>query len=296
VQLVELQNRFEDLHAQRLGVAAISYDPPEILADFSRRRGITFPLLSDVGSATIRAFGILNTVAEEALGPDRSDSTLAADIATYVAVFGPRPRLVGTPFPGTFILDSQGRVTARFFQDFYRERNTTSSMMVRLGVGAAPVAGTKVSTEHLEITTYPSDAAVASGNHFALVFDIEPRPRMHVYAPGAEGYRIVRLSMEPQPFIRLLPLQYPASEIYFFEPLNERVPVYQQPFRLLQEVVLEGTSQAEKGLHGQETLTLNGTLEYQACDDKICFKPTSVALSWTVRLKPLDNERATPSR
>jgi peroxiredoxin len=36
-----------------MGMAAISYDPVATLADFSRRRGITFPLLSDAGSETI---------------------------------------------------------------------------------------------------------------------------------------------------------------------------------------------------------------------------------------------------
>lgn len=30
----------------------------------------------------------------------------------------------------------------------------------------------------------------------------------------------------------------------------------------------------------------------QACDDKICFNPQTVPLSWTVNLKPLDRERA----
>lgn len=52
---------------------AISYDSPEILADFGKRHGITFPLLSDAGSATIRRYGILNTVVDEALGPNGKD-------------------------------------------------------------------------------------------------------------------------------------------------------------------------------------------------------------------------------
>ena len=44
-----------------MGLAAISYDPVRTLADFSVRRGITFPLLSDAGSETIKRYGILNT-------------------------------------------------------------------------------------------------------------------------------------------------------------------------------------------------------------------------------------------
>ena len=69
MQLVELQGRFQDLRKAGMGLAAISYDPVPILADFAARRGITFPLLSDAGSETIKRYGILNTVAEEGLGP-----------------------------------------------------------------------------------------------------------------------------------------------------------------------------------------------------------------------------------
>ena len=58
---------------------------------------------------------------------------------------------------------------------------------------------------------------------------IQPHPRMHVYAPGVAGYRPVALAIAAQPFVRVLPLAYPPSEIYFFKPLNERVPVYQKP-------------------------------------------------------------------
>ncbi len=248
----------KELHDKGLGLAGISYDSTEILAAFSQQHGISFPLLSDPGSATIKAYGILNTI---------------------------------IPFPGTFVLDRQGRVTARFFEDFFRERNTVSSMMLKLGTGRPLVPGTQISTAHLEIKTYPSDASVALGNRFALVLEVTPHPRMHVYAPGATGYRVIGLAVAPQPFVRVLPTRYPASEIYFFKPLNERVPVYQKPFTLIQEVVPEATEEAQAAFRGKDTLALTGTLEYQACDDKLCFNPASVPLSWQLTLRPFVTER-----
>jgi peroxiredoxin len=288
---VELQGRVDEIRKQGLGLAAISYDPPETLAAFSRQRGITFPLLSDLGSETIKRYGILNTVAMELAGPNAKDPAIADDIRKYVSVVGPNPRQAGIAFPGTFILDRDGRVKSRFFEDFYIERNTASSIMARVGAKGDAVAGTQVSTEHLQIKTYPSDAAVAPGNRFAIAFDITPRPRMHVYAPGASGYRVIAVKISPQPFVRVLPLKYPASQIYFFKPLNERVPVYEKPFTLVQEVILEGQPEAQAAFRGKDSLTLTGTLEYQACDDKICFNPASVPLSWTLSLRPIVLER-----
>src|SRR5258708_1932307 len=92
-----------------MGLAAISYDPVPVLADFSRRRGITFPLLSDAGSETIKRYGILNTTID------------------------PTNQLYGYPFPGTFIVDQRGIVASRFFEEAYQERDTVSSILVRLG-------------------------------------------------------------------------------------------------------------------------------------------------------------------
>jgi len=102
----------------------------------------------------------------------------------------PNAGMIGMAFPGTFIVDRDGRVKSRFFEAFYRERNTASSLMLTLGGRAGSVAGTQISTQHLEIKTYPTDAAVAFGNRFSIVVEITPRRGIHVYAPGAVGYRV----------------------------------------------------------------------------------------------------------
>jgi peroxiredoxin len=268
-------------------VAGISYDSQETLADFTKRHGIGFPLLSDVGSATIKRYGILNTVVEEALGPNGKDPAVLADLRVYATVGDANERLRGIPFPGTFMLDRQGRVTSRFFEDYYWERNTASNVLLRLGTGSAPVQATEVSTEHLDLRTYPSDAVAAPGTRFTLALDIVPKRGMHVYAPGAKNYRVISLNIAPQPYVRTMPLRYPPSEIYNFAPLNERVPVFQKPFTLLMDVVPEATAEARKGLAGRNELVISGTLEYQACDDKLCYNLVSLPLSWKVALQGL---------
>ena len=294
---MELQDRSEELQASGLGVVAISYDSEAVLSTFAERRGITYPLLSDDDSAAITAFGILNTVAAEAVGPNATDPAIVADAEKYVSVFGASPMIVGTPFPGTFIVDADGRVTSRFFEEFYRERNTTSSIMLRLGTDMNPVAGVTGETAHLSITTSQSNPDISVGTKFSLVVDIEPKPGIHVYAPGAEafGYRVIGLDITAgadDAILRAAPLVYTASEIYHFEPLDERVPVYQKPFRLIQDVVIEAHPGVEEALADREVITLSGQLDYQACDDSLCFVPVVVPLSWTVAVTQLDRQRA----
>jgi len=282
-----------------LGIATISYDSVEIVSAFSKQRGITFPMLSDAGSATIRQYGLLNPLVEQALGPNRNDPMVKAEVEKYVSGVGARPEMAGMAFPGTLVVDLQGRVTSRFFEDFYIDRNTVSSLLVKLGSNTdSSVAATKVSTNHLDMTTYASDAALAPGNRFSLIAAVAPHVRLHVYAPGAEkmGYRVISLKLDPHPQVHVLTAKYPASEIYYFKPLKERVPVFQKPFQLVQELTLDGTPASQEALRGKEDLTISGTLQYQACDDKICYNPVSVPLSWKFSLRNLVRERPTVAR
>ena len=296
---MELQERHEELRAQGLGVAAVSYDSQEVLAAFAERRGVAdVPLLSDGDSSVIRAFGIYNHVAEEGVGPGRDDPAVQADVARYVSVFGANPMIVGTPFPGTFVVDREGRVTSRFFEEFYRERNTAANVMLKLGTPLSGIAGSSGETAHLAIAASQSNPDVTVGSRFHLALDVTPKPGMHVYAPGADalGYRVIGLHLDTPGFLRALPAEYPASEIYHFEPLDERVPVYQRPFRLVQELVVEGSPEAAAQLAELDALTLTGRLDYQACDDAVCFNPASVPLTWTLTVQPLDRQRASRQR
>ena len=291
---MELQDRLQELENSGISIAAISYDSEEVLADFANRRGITFPLLSDDDSSVIRAFGIYNTVAEEGVGPNRDDPEIAADYAKYVSALGTTPIVVGTPYPGTFMLDATGRVGARFFEEFYAERNTTSNVMLNLGIGLSPIAAVQGETAQLKFTAYPSNPVVTAGTKFSLAVDVEPGPDMHVYAPGAEskGYRVIGLRLAPNEHVRYEPVEFPDSEIYHFEPLDEYVPVYQQPFTILQEAVIDASQKTRAALLELDALTISGSLDYQACDDAICYNPVSIPVSFTLDLELLDRQRA----
>jgi peroxiredoxin len=289
-QLLELQSQYDTLRKDGLGLVGISYDSQEILAAFSRQHSITFPLLSDVDSETIKRYGILNTVAEEGLGPNGKDPDVIAQVKLYVSANGANERQRGIPFPGTFIVDRSGRVKARFFEDSYTVRNTVSNIRVRLNEPNTSVVGTRIGSQHLDVVTYPSDAAVAPGNRFSVVAQITPHNGVHVYAPGAKNYKVIDLKVFPAQYMRTLKPVYPRSEIYFFKPLNERVPTYQKAFTITQDIVLDGQASTRTALAKQTSVTIGGVLTYQACDDRLCYDQVTLPLSWTVGLKPIVTE------
>ena len=133
---MELQSRYADITGQGLGLVAISYDAPDTLKKFADSRGITFPMLSDQGSAIIKQYGLLN---------DAMD---------------PKSRFYGVPHPGTFIVDRKGVVQSRFFEDAYQERYTAATILGTLGGGA----GMSADTLHLTMTASISDGSLLLAN------------------------------------------------------------------------------------------------------------------------------------
>jgi hypothetical protein len=198
----------------------------------------------------------------------------------------PKSRNYGIPHPGTFILDRKGVVVSRFFEDAYQERYTTGAILSGIG-GASTITA---ATAHLAMTASISDTEAAPGERLSIVADVTPAPTMHVYAPGKHTYQVVRLELDPQPWLKVHPIVYPASTIYHFKPLDERVEVFANPFRLRRDVTLLATQQAQKLLAAMTAATLSGALEYQACDDKVCFNPMRVPITFTIALKALDRK------
>lgn len=138
------------------------------------------------------------------------------------------------------------------------------------------VPATPTETRHLTIATSTS-AAVARGRRVSLLVDVTPKDKMHVYAPGQEGYITIALTLEPNPAVTAAKATYPAGEKIVMEIVKETQIVYSRPFRIAQDITLRP---------GTAPVTVKGTIRYQACDDAICYLPTSVPVQWTIRRGP----------
>ncbi len=87
----------ETLRAAGIQVVGISYDDVGILQKFSDGNEIGFPLLSDSGSKTIRAYGL-----------HFKD---------------------GLPHPGTVLIGQDGVIRAKIFREGFRTRHTVDELV-----------------------------------------------------------------------------------------------------------------------------------------------------------------------
>jgi hypothetical protein len=260
------QNR-EKIRAQGLGLAAISYDSTGLLKAFADREHIGFELLSDPDSQVIRSYHILNETV------DKSSPTF------------------GIPYPGTYVLNERGVVTAKFFEDDYKVRDTAASILLRQ-FGLAPAVHETVSARHLELRVSGADSPLRPGQRISLAVEAQLPERMHVYAPEVSGYIPISLKLESSAAFQADPVAFPPARMMRLEAIHETVPVYEGRFRLLETVTLAGAQQIEPLLDANRNLTIPGELRYQACDDHECFVPESVRVKWTVHVLPFDRTRA----
>jgi DsbC/DsbD-like thiol-disulfide interchange protein len=130
---------------------------------------------------------------------------------------------------------------------------------------------------HATVEAQPTSLGVKAGARVALFVDVTPNPNIHVYAPGSKDFIPITVRLDPQANIKVGKVTYPKSEMMTFA--DEKVPVFQKPFRLTQEVTLTGT--IEPGT----TMPVNGTVSFQACDDKVCFPPERAPVTWTLTVQ-----------
>ena len=123
---------------------------------------------------------------------------------------------------------------------------------------------------------------MTSGKRVSLLVDVAPKPKMHVYAPGQEGYIAITLTLDADPAFTAGKATYPAGEKLFMQILNETQLVYAKPFRIAQDGVTLAQPEMRRRLLWRAPDD-QGTVRYRACDDRSATCPPRPG-AWTVKL------------
>lgn len=155
---------------------------------------------------------------------------------------------------------------------------------------AAAVAGTRGSQsltlkppptiQHVTLATSSSASLVAPGSIVTLWADVTPKPSVHVYAKGASAFTPVALVATPQEGVTFLEPVYPPAVRDRTLGTSEPVPMYRTTFRIALPVRVAST------LTPGRTITVAAAINYQACDDRLCYPETSIPAFWTIATGP----------
>ncbi len=103
MQLTDIAEQFE---VMGVSVVAMTYDSIETLQEVSKDEGIRFTLLRDEDITHVNRLGILNDTDYE-----------------------PGQRAYGVPYPGIFLISSDGIIRAKFAEESYRDRPDFSDIL-----------------------------------------------------------------------------------------------------------------------------------------------------------------------
>ena len=134
--------------------------------------------------------------------------------------------------------------------------------------------------QHVTVAATANLDAVAPGASVTLWADVTPKPNVHVYASDSNGTTPMALKLTPHPKVAAGKPKYAAPEMV--RTLGEVVPVaaYRKPFRIEQPVTVA------RSVTPGEVLTITGVVNYQACDDRVCYPAGAVPVAWNVKIKP----------
>jgi DsbC/DsbD-like thiol-disulfide interchange protein len=140
-----------------------------------------------------------------------------------------------------------------------------------LAQGATPVPRPVLA----QVEAVAVGGSLAVGETVDLVVRVTPKPGVNIYAPGEKRYKPVRLIVDRADGIRAGKPAFPRSAWSTFE--GERVRVYRDAFEIRQPVRVTARPTGP--------VVISGTLEYQACDDLMCYLPVKVPLRWDVPVR-----------
>ena len=107
-QLIDINGGVAEIKKRGYTVAGLSYDSPEILAAFTAKRDIAYTLLSDPKSEVIDRYKL-------------RDPQYPAGSRAY-----------GVPRPIIFILDTNGTIKAKLYEESYKDRPPVTLVISKL--------------------------------------------------------------------------------------------------------------------------------------------------------------------
>jgi hypothetical protein len=164
------------------------------------------------------------------------------------------------------------------------------SLLLLFSLVPVHAAEREIQGKHLSVALDQSRDTGAPGAKVTLTAQVRLPQGMHVYAPTIEPpYKPIKLAIESPRGVKVSPVRYPEGKKLRLEAIDETVPVYEGTFTLQADALVSSAAKAGD-------IVINGSLNYQTCDDKICYLPVTMPLSWTLKVTPAASTKTAPRK
>lgn len=261
-----MQSSLPFFEAAGVSVFVVFPEPVEQLSAFADQFDITLPLLSDPESKVIREFGILNETLTE------------ADVPFY-----------GIPYPGAYVVGSDGRVVDKFFEQNSLVR-AHPELLLRVATGedgsteaqsTAPVAP----IEYVEVDVSLDADGLRAFLLRDLVVTLCVPSGQHLYGPPVSaGLVVTSVEVDDSKYVTAQSAVFPPTHPMVLEGTGETLHVFEGDVRITAPLLYNGTP-VKPDEHGQRTVQVTGTVRWQSCDDHTCHIPRTESFALTVPVR-----------
>src|SRR4051794_14788835 len=155
-----------------------------------------------------------------------------------------RDDVYGVPYPGVFILDEQGVVVERRFEDSYRVRETAVGLLeAAFGeISGRHGAEARAEGEGVAARAYLDSPTYRLLQRLRLTVELRVAPGLHVYGqPIPDGYIPLTVEVAPLDGLEVGPTEAPTPTPFQVAGLDEQFAVYDGTAKLAVPLVFGQT-------------------------------------------------------
>lgn len=175
----------------------------------------------------------------------------------------------GIPYPGSYLVDEDGRVVGKFFNREYQVRETSATALrsgFKVPVDPRSFALAEARGEMVRLSASLSATELRFMQHADLYVTFDLDPGVHIYGGSVpDGYVATEVTVTGSEGLRVGRPEFPATKPFHIKGLQDEFQVLDGKVVIrapLVSAIREGASVA-----------LQVKVRYQACNDLECFLP-----------------------
>jgi hypothetical protein len=132
-----------------------------------------------------------------------------------------------------------------------------------------------------ELTPTVDAATVRAGRSARLLLKVALPEQIHIQSnkPRDPAFFPTALVLTPPAGVTVTSTTYPPAVDFVQEGQAEPLAVFEKTFTVTATVAVAGSVKPGD-------LVVPGRFDYQACDDKVCYRPIKTAVTWTLTVAP----------
>ena len=224
-------------------------------------------MLSDIDSEVIKRYDVFNTIVQ----PD--------DVPFY-----------GVPFPGFFLLDEDGVIVDKLFNRHFAHRDGIEAILDSYAGRVTPGTNEPIATtsedDGISITAFlrGGGGALRAGPRRRLIVRVEMPPGLHIYSePVPAGMVATAITVDCPDGFRHGAVKAPPTHEFELPGMAEPLHVWDNTVDFVMDVWADSTL-GQAIATGTDSIEVEVTVRYQACDDAQCFIPRTRTLELDVPL------------